>query len=151
MDEIKPDIFSINKLVLNLQTVVDKIKLQIASTPKNTDTFDKTELTKNLSTYNIVEKRNELQILEKKPIQNIKNYRISLSYTFVATGIFESYDRKTLENIIVAYGGEHGTYISEDTSYVLLGRDAGPKKLQLIDRNGIETLNEDQFVKLIKG
>lgn len=39
--------------------------------------------------------------------------------------------------------------VSSKTSYVVLGADAGPKKLDMIKKNKISTLDEDGFLNLI--
>lgn len=41
------------------------------------------------------------------------------------------------------------TAVSSKTSYVVLGADAGPKKLEMIKKNKIKTLTEDEFLNLI--
>lgn len=41
------------------------------------------------------------------------------------------------------------TSVSSKTSYVVLGADAGPKKLDMIKKNKIKTLDEDGFLNLI--
>lgn len=38
---------------------------------------------------------------------------------------------------------------SSKTSYVVLGSEAGPKKLEMIKKHGIKTLTEDAFLELI--
>jgi replication factor C subunit 1 len=38
---------------------------------------------------------------------------------------------------------------SGKTDYVVVGRDSGPKKLEIIKKLGIKTLNEDDFLNLI--
>ena len=38
---------------------------------------------------------------------------------------------------------------SSKTSFVVLGRDAGPSKLKMIDKHKIKTLDEDGFLELI--
>ena len=38
---------------------------------------------------------------------------------------------------------------SSKTSYVVLGSDAGPKKLELIKKHKIKTLDEDGFLRMI--
>lgn len=40
--------------------------------------------------------------------------------------------------------------ISKKTSYVVVGRDAGPKKLEKIQQLGTKTLNEDQFYDFLE-
>jgi len=38
---------------------------------------------------------------------------------------------------------------SSKTDFVVLGEDAGPKKLAAIQKHGIKTINEDEFLNLI--
>lgn len=38
---------------------------------------------------------------------------------------------------------------SSKTSYVVLGSDAGPKKLEVIKKHSLKTLTEDQFLRMI--
>lgn len=38
---------------------------------------------------------------------------------------------------------------SGKTSYVVVGRDAGPKKLEIIKKLGVQTLTEDGLLELI--
>ena len=39
--------------------------------------------------------------------------------------------------------------VSSKTSYVILGLEAGSKKLEMIQKNKIKTLDEDGFLNLI--
>ena len=48
------------------------------------------------------------------------------------------------------YGGKVTTAPSTKTSYVVLGNDAGPKKLEVIRKNNIKTINEDGLFELIR-
>lgn len=38
---------------------------------------------------------------------------------------------------------------SSKTSYVVLGEDAGPSKLAVIKKHGLESINEDEFLNMI--
>lgn len=49
----------------------------------------------------------------------------------------------------VFYVSRVTTSPSSKTSYVVLGSDAGPKKLELIAKHKIKTLTEDEFLELI--
>jgi replication factor C subunit 1 len=48
------------------------------------------------------------------------------------------------------YGGRVTGAPSSKTSYVVLGSDAGPKKIETIRKNNIPTINEDGLLQLIK-
>jgi len=49
--------------------------------------------------------------------------------TFVLTGILESVDRDDTKHLIERYGGKVTGNVSRNTSYVVVGRDAGESKL----------------------
>ena len=70
--------------------------------------------------------------------------------TFVFTGILESLGRDEGQNLVKRYGGKITTAPSSKTDFVVLGSDAGPKKLETIKRNDIKTINEDGLFALIK-
>ncbi|KAI8452350.1 replication factor C subunit 1 [Phakopsora pachyrhizi] len=64
---------------------------------------------------------------------------------------FSSYSlgRDEAISLCKRYGGRVTTLPSSKTSYVVLGSDAGPKKLEAIKKHKIKTLNEDEFLELI--
>jgi replication factor C subunit 1 len=70
--------------------------------------------------------------------------------TFVFTGVLESLSREEGQQLVKKYGGKVTTAPSRKTSYVVLGSDAGPKKLETIRAQGIKTINEDGLFALIK-
>jgi len=49
--------------------------------------------------------------------------------TFVLTGVLESVDRDDTKGLIERYGGKVTGSVSRNTSYVVIGRDAGESKL----------------------
>lgn len=49
------------------------------------------------------------------------------------------------------HGGKLGKGITGKTNYVVVGNDAGPKKLEEIEKHGIETLDEDEFIEMLEG
>lgn len=57
--------------------------------------------------------------------------------------------RSKAEDIIKKYGGRITSAPSSKTSYVILGDNPGPKKLQLVNQLQIKTLNEDEFIDFI--
>ncbi|KAG5437507.1 hypothetical protein PCANB_000935 [Pneumocystis canis] len=70
--------------------------------------------------------------------------------TFVFTGILKTIDREEGCNLIKKYGGKVATAPSSKTSFVVLGEDAGPKKIEVIKKNNLKTINEDGLFYLIK-
>jgi len=49
--------------------------------------------------------------------------------TFVLTGVLETIDRDDTKSLVERYGGKVTGSVSKNTSYVVVGRDAGESKL----------------------
>lgn len=70
--------------------------------------------------------------------------------TFVFTGQLQHLGREQGQNLVKRYGGKVTSGPSSKTSYVVLGEDAGPKKLEVIQKFKISSINEDGLFALIK-
>lgn len=70
--------------------------------------------------------------------------------TFVFTGLLESLGREEGTELVKRYGGKVTTSPSSKTSYVVMGSDAGPKKIETIARLKIQVINEDGLFELIR-
>ncbi|KAJ9667964.1 hypothetical protein H2201_001769 [Coniosporium apollinis] len=70
--------------------------------------------------------------------------------TFVVTGVIDSYTRKEAEAVIKQFGGKTASGISKKVDYIVLGTDAGPKKLEMIAKDNLSTLDWDGLLQLIK-
>ncbi|KAJ1022438.1 hypothetical protein NDA16_003427 [Ustilago loliicola] len=70
--------------------------------------------------------------------------------TLVFTGELSSLSRDEAVDLAKRYGARITGSPSSKTSYVVLGEGAGPKKLDSIAKNKIPTLDEDQFLDLIR-
>ncbi|KAF1809182.1 DNA replication factor C, large subunit [Eremomyces bilateralis CBS 781.70] len=70
--------------------------------------------------------------------------------TFVFTGLLQYMERDVAQNLVKRHGGKVTTAPSGKTSYVVLGSDAGPKKLETIRKHNIKTINEDGLFDLIR-
>lgn len=69
---------------------------------------------------------------------------------FVFTGVLESLSREDGQQLVKKYGGKVTTAPSKKTSYVVLGSEAGPKKLETIHNLKLKTINEDGLFQLIR-
>ena len=78
----------------------------------------------------------------------VKDSRFS-GMTFVLTGELSSYKRDEAAAIIESYGGKASSSVSKKTTYVLAGENAGSKLKKATDL-GINIINEDQFIEMIK-
>jgi len=48
------------------------------------------------------------------------------------------------------YGGKLAKSISKNTTFVVVGNEAGPKKLEQISDLGLQTYDEDEFIELLE-
>ena len=70
--------------------------------------------------------------------------------TFVFTGVLGTLGREEGQELVKRYGGKVTTGPSRNTSYVILGNDAGPKKIETIKKLGIPTIDEQGLFALIE-
>ncbi|KMQ46988.1 hypothetical protein HL42_2323 [Trichophyton rubrum] len=70
--------------------------------------------------------------------------------SFVFTGVLDSLGREQGQNLVKKYGGKCMSAPSSKTSYVVLGNDAGPKKLETIQKYKLRTINEGGLFELIR-
>lgn len=70
--------------------------------------------------------------------------------TFVFTGQLQRLGRDQGQTLVKEYGGKCTTAPSKKTSYVVLGEDAGPKKLKTIQDFNLKVINEDGLFALIR-
>ena len=70
--------------------------------------------------------------------------------SFVFTGLLQSLGRDEGKALIKRYGGKVMAAPSKNTNWVVLGSDAGPKKLGVIHALGIRTIDEDGLAELIR-
>ena len=69
--------------------------------------------------------------------------------TFVLTGTLEKYGRREAQEIIEKYGGKASGSVSQKTSIVLAGENAG-SKLKKANDLGIRIISEEEFEEMIK-
>ncbi|EER25396.1 BRCA1 C Terminus domain containing protein [Coccidioides posadasii C735 delta SOWgp] len=70
--------------------------------------------------------------------------------SFVFTGVLDSLGRDEGQALVKRYGGKVTGAPSSKTSYVVLGSDAGPKKLETIRKHNLKTINEYGLFELIR-
>ncbi|KAE8352682.1 hypothetical protein BDV28DRAFT_157694 [Aspergillus coremiiformis] len=70
--------------------------------------------------------------------------------SFVFTGVLDTLGRDEGQNLVKKYGGKVTGAPSSKTSYVVLGGDAGPKKLKTIREHKLKTINEEGLFELIR-
>lgn len=70
--------------------------------------------------------------------------------TFVFTGLMPNIPRERAQDIVKQYGGKVTTAPSSRTSCVVLGDEAGPSKIQKIQKLRIKAIDEDGFLQLLR-
>lgn len=95
----------------------------------------------------IIKRFKEYGLNTREVTENIDTILENL--TFVVTGKLEQYSRDEIEEKIEKHGGKLSSSVSNKTSYVIVGEDAG-KKLEKAEELGINTLSEADFLKMIK-
>ncbi len=65
---------------------------------------------------------------------------------FVVSGVFNSFSRDELKEVIEMNGGKNASSISSKTDYVLAGENMGPAKLKKATDLGVQIISEDEFI-----
>jgi DNA ligase (NAD+) len=69
--------------------------------------------------------------------------------SFVVSGVFESYSRNQIKELIEQNGGKNVSSISSKTDYLLTGDKMGPEKKKKAEELKIPIISEDDFKKMI--
>lgn len=69
---------------------------------------------------------------------------------FVFTGLLDTLSRDQGQALVKQHGGKVTTAPSKKTDYVVLGNDAGPKKLETIKQYNLKVINEEGLFALIR-
>jgi len=69
---------------------------------------------------------------------------------FLVTGVMETIDRQELIDTIKESGGHVMSGMSKNLDYLIVGRDAGPSKLEKAAQMGLNQLTEDETLSLLK-
>ncbi len=85
--------------------------------------------------FEMEEKENESNLFEGK--------------SFVVSGVFTSFSRNELKEIIETNGGKNVSSISKNTSFLVAGEKMGPAKLKKATDLGITIVSEKEFIALL--
>ena len=69
--------------------------------------------------------------------------------TVVVSGVFSSFSRDEMKELIEQNGGKSGSSISSKTDFLVAGENMGPSKLKKAVDLEVKILSEDEFVKLL--
>ena len=87
----------------------------------------------------------QFQLIEKEKASNKLADK-----AFVVSGVFNSFSRDEIKQVIEENGGKNVSSISSKTDYVIAGDNMGPAKLKKATDLGIPILSEDEFIQLLK-
>ncbi len=71
--------------------------------------------------------------------------------SFVISGVFRSYEREQLHDLILANGGRVLSSVSGKLDYLLAGDNMGPAKREKAEKLGVQIISEEEFERLLKG
>jgi DNA ligase (NAD+) len=100
------------------------------------------EIVERLRGYGLQMSLSEEQITNKTDILAGKSIVIS--------GVFQHHSRDEYKAMIEQNGGKNVGSISAKTSFILAGENMGPAKLEKAGKLGIEIMDEETFLKLMK-
>ena len=86
--------------------------------------------------------------LNEEELANQTNKLVGLS--IVISGSFSLHSRDELKALIEQNGGKNTSSISKKTDLFLAGEKVGPSKLEKVEKFGIKTISEKEFIELIK-
>jgi DNA ligase (NAD+) len=92
-------------------------------------------------------KKHDIQLrVEEKELES----NVLADKSFVVSGVFSSFSRDEIKEVIEMNGGKNVSSISSKTDFVVAGENMGPAKLKKATDLGITILSEDDFIKLLK-
>ncbi|MDF2635088.1 MAG: ligase [Pelosinus sp.] len=97
----------------------------------------------------LVERLRSAGVKTTEEKQAIEENQLFAGKTFVLTGTLDTMSRTQASDIIQKLGGKVSGSVSKKTSYVLAGAEAGGK-LDKAQQLGVEVLDEEQFMKMVR-
>jgi DNA ligase (NAD+) len=68
----------------------------------------------------------------------------------VISGVFAKHSRDEYKAMIEQHGGKNVSSISSATSFVLVGENMGPAKLEKAQKLGVDIINEEEFLAMLE-
>jgi DNA ligase (NAD+) len=121
--------------LINVDEIGDKIAISIQNYFTNEDNC--------LLIEKLINAGLQFEIKEKEGATNKLDGK-----SFVVSGIFNSFSRDEIKEVIESNGGKNVSSISSKTDFVVAGENMGPAKLKKASSLGITILSEDEFIQL---
>jgi len=95
-------------------------------------------------------KNKGIQFAIKSDTPTLKSQKLS-GMTIVVSGTFSSPERrKEIENLVEINGGKLTDSVSSKTSYLVIGENPGPSKIDKAKKFNITVINEEEFLKFLE-
>ena len=98
----------------------------------------------------LLQKLKNLGVWPVRQARTITHPQTLAGLTFVVTGTLAGFSREEAKQFIQAYGGKVSDSVSRNTTYLVVGEDAG-SKLEKAHQLGVKILSEDELRKLASG
>lgn len=70
--------------------------------------------------------------------------------SIVVSGVFSSFSRDEIKQLIEYHGGKNSSSISSKTDFLLAGEKMGPEKKKKAEALNVKIINENEFLKMIE-
>jgi DNA ligase (NAD+) len=68
----------------------------------------------------------------------------------VISGVFTHHSRDEYKEIIERNGGKNVASVSKSTSFILMGENMGPSKLEKAQKMGVRLVAEEEFLQMLE-
>lgn len=89
-----------------------------------------------------------MEVGVRPTVEQVRQSDTLAGKTIVVTGTLKHFTRQQIEQTIQAHGGKPSSSVSQKTSFVVAGEEAG-SKLQKARRLGVEVIDEEEFLRRI--
>ena len=106
-------------------------------------------------------KDDNLQLVEKLKVAGLKfeieeeagveKSDIFKGQSIVISGVFTHHSRDEYKEMIERNGGKNVGSVSKSTSFILMGENMGPSKLEKAQKMGVRLVTEDEFLQMLEG
>lgn len=136
------DIDAIAKATVEELQEVNTVGVTIAESIRNF--FDKPE---NMDIIGRLKKAGLQFNNEKKAVSESQ---VLAGKSIVVSGVFSSFSRDEIKQLIEYHGGKNSSSISSKTDFLLAGEKMGPEKKKKAETLNVKIINEDEFLKMIE-
>lgn len=98
---------------------------------------------------NIINRLRDFGLQFKQEKKTVSGNQVLSGKTIVVSGVFSSFSRDEIKQLIEDLGGKNASSISSKTDFVVAGEKMGPEKRKKAESLNIKMLNESEFLELI--